>query len=211
MAKESGLAVLQLLPSLVKEARSLACTPISNYHVGVVGLGSSGRIFFGANIEFPGLPLHHTIHAEQFLITNLTLNAERGLNYMAVSAAPVATAVSFSKKFATPPISRSSSQTIVRIVIAVVWLIIMGTRRNSSPCPTFYRTGKVHRGSYMESAAYNPSLGPVQAALVAYVVGGGGDDYEKIVAAIGGERRGCSATGVRGKAAFADDFSQVRV
>lgn len=44
-------------------------------------------------------------------------------------------------------------------------------------------TGRVYRGSYMESAAYNPSLGPVQAALVAFVVGGGGG-YEGIVDAV---------------------------
>ncbi|KAG6431705.1 hypothetical protein SASPL_109788 [Salvia splendens] len=42
--------------------------------------------------------------------------------------------------------------------------------------------GKVYKGSYAESAAYNPSLGPVQAALVAYIARGGGD-YERIVAA----------------------------
>ena len=35
----------------------------------------------------------------------------------------------------------------------------------------------------MESAAYNPSLGPVQAALVAYIAGGG-DGYEEIVGAV---------------------------
>lgn len=42
--------------------------------------------------------------------------------------------------------------------------------------------GNVYKGSSVESAAYNPSLGPVQAALVAYVARGGGD-YERIVAA----------------------------
>nr|DAD44648.1 TPA_asm: hypothetical protein HUJ06_002878 [Nelumbo nucifera] len=43
---------------------------------------------------------------------------------------------------------------------------------------------KVYKGSYVESAAYNPSLEPVQAVLVAYVVAGGdgGGGYEKIVA-----------------------------
>lgn len=50
--------------------------------------------------------------------------------------------------------------------------------------------GKVYKGSYMESAAHNPSLGPVQAALVAYVVGGGGGGYEKIVAAVLVEKEG---------------------
>ncbi|KAA8519388.1 hypothetical protein F0562_013644 [Nyssa sinensis] len=44
--------------------------------------------------------------------------------------------------------------------------------------------GKIYRGSYMESAAYNPSLGPLQAALVAYVASGGGGGYDRIVAAV---------------------------
>ncbi|KAJ0090966.1 hypothetical protein Patl1_13449 [Pistacia atlantica] len=70
-AQKSGLTIHQLLPTLVKSAKTLARPPISNYHVGAVGLGSSGRIFFGGNIEFPGLPLHHSVHAEQFLVTNL--------------------------------------------------------------------------------------------------------------------------------------------
>ncbi|KAL8120233.1 hypothetical protein AgCh_017396 [Apium graveolens] len=35
----------------------------------------------------------------------------------------------------------------------------------------------------MESASYNPSLGPVQAALVAFVASGGGG-YDEIVAAV---------------------------
>lgn len=49
--------------------------------------------------------------------------------------------------------------------------------------------GKVYRGSYVESAAYNPSLLPVQAALVAYIAGGGGG-YERIVAAALVEKEG---------------------
>lgn len=43
--------------------------------------------------------------------------------------------------------------------------------------------GKIYKGSYMESAAYNPSLGPVQAAIVAYIVGGG-EGYERIVGGV---------------------------
>lgn len=35
--------------------------------------------------------------------------------------------------------------------------------------------GKVCSGSYMESAAYNPSLGSVQAALVVFLMNGGGN------------------------------------
>ncbi|KAL6221951.1 hypothetical protein ACLB2K_005343 [Fragaria x ananassa] len=88
MAKQSNLTVVQLLPSLVKSAQSLARVPISKFHVGAVGYGSSGRIFFGVNLEFPGLPLHYSVHAEQFLVTNLSIQSEPRLDYVAVSAAP---------------------------------------------------------------------------------------------------------------------------
>ncbi|KAJ4832997.1 hypothetical protein Tsubulata_005301 [Turnera subulata] len=67
---------------------TLARPPISNYHVCAVGRGSSGRIFFGSNLEFPGLPLHQSVHPEQFLLTNLFLNAEPSILNLAVSAAP---------------------------------------------------------------------------------------------------------------------------
>ncbi|KAF2325123.1 hypothetical protein GH714_022898 [Hevea brasiliensis] len=174
---------------------------------------------------------------------------------------PVATAVSFSRKFATPPISRSSSQTIVTVIIAGVaengdadkyeslshflphrfgpddlldknvalalephhnhlsflsdsnsnipnginsrvcddlkYEALEAANKSHAPysnCPSGVALmdceGKVYRGSYMESAAYNPSLGPVQAALVAYLVGGSGDGYEKIVAAVLVEKEG---------------------
>ncbi|KAL0374475.1 UNVERIFIED_CONTAM: Cytidine deaminase 1 [Sesamum radiatum] len=49
--------------------------------------------------------------------------------------------------------------------------------------------GNLYKGSYVESAAYNPSFGPVQAALVAYVARGGGG-YERIVAAALVEKEG---------------------
>ncbi|KAK1437600.1 hypothetical protein QVD17_03394 [Tagetes erecta] len=89
MAKSKNLTLPQLLPSLIKTAKNLARPPISNFAVGVVGLVSDGRIFLGANIEFTGLPLHHTIHGEQFLITNVAANAAGSkLLYIAVSAAP---------------------------------------------------------------------------------------------------------------------------
>ena len=63
MAASSGLTILQLLSSLIKLAQTLARPPISKFHVGAVGYGSSSRIFLGVNLEFPGLPLHHSVQA----------------------------------------------------------------------------------------------------------------------------------------------------
>ena len=37
---------------------------------GAVSLGASERIFKGVKLEFEGLPLNHSVHAEQFLVAN---------------------------------------------------------------------------------------------------------------------------------------------
>lgn len=62
-----------------------------------------------------------------------------------------------------------------------------------SGCPSgmalIDKDGVIYKGSYMESAAYNPSMGPAQAAIIAYMAaaaegGEGGGDYERIVGAV---------------------------
>lgn len=252
MAKQSGLKIPQLLPSLVKSAQGLARPPISKFHVGAVGLGSSGRVFFGVNLEFPGLPLHHSVHAEQFLVINLALNCESHLNYLAVSAAPCGHCRQF--------LQEVRSATEIEILVSSIepdsnshdyvplpqFLphrfgpedllekdvpLILESRFNGLSLPKestgnqngvahggdlekltraaldaanvshapyskclsgvalMDADGRIYKGSYMESAAYNPSVGPVQAAVIAYVAGGG-DGYEKIAAAVLVEKDG---------------------
>lgn len=254
MAKQSGQTVLQLLPSLVKSAQVLARPPISNYHVGAVGLGSYGRIFFGVNLEFPGLPLNHSVHAEQFLVTNLSLNAEPRLKYLAVSAAPCGHCRQFLQELRGAPdvkilitsdddekenkISNNCNNKDQEFTPLSHLLphrfgpddllekdvpLLLEPHRNGlsfcsdlcngkingdgyddlkyaaleavnmshapySRCPSGVALvdveGKIYKGSYMESAAYNPSLPPVQAAIVAYVASGGGGGYERIAGAV---------------------------
>ncbi|XP_010262173.1 PREDICTED: cytidine deaminase 1-like [Nelumbo nucifera] len=261
MAKESGLSVLQLLASLADSAKILARPPISNYSVGVAGLGSDGRIFLGVNLEFPGLPLHHSVHAEQFMIINAAINGETQLLYMAGSSAPCGHCRQFMQEMRNAPDikilitsttdnpsdSRESeaafrplseflpqrfgpedllhkdlplllephhngltfnedahhgavkangdgNQSFNRDVVysdddKLKWAALEAANESHAPysgCPSgvalMDTEGKVYKGSYTESAAYNPSLGPVQAALVAYVATGGGGGYDKIVA-----------------------------
>ncbi|KAK9071228.1 hypothetical protein SSX86_009796 [Deinandra increscens subsp. villosa] len=271
MAKSKGLTVPQLLPSLVKSAQSLARPPISNFHVGAVGLSSDGRIFSGANVEFPGLPLHHSIHAEQFLITNLAAHGGGPrLVYMAVSAAPCGhcrqflqelrrvcdTQIVITDRFQENPdykpissilpdpfgpfdlldqetplilekhdnqlsfkdhnkdhnkddkdrtflaqngnLSNGYSGSVVKNDGELKKKGLEAARESHAPysgCPCGVALmdceGKVYKGSYMESAAYNPSMMPVQAALVAYMVAGGGG-FDRIVAAVLVEKEGVS-------------------
>ncbi|XP_043703708.1 cytidine deaminase 1-like isoform X2 [Telopea speciosissima] len=270
MTKESGLSVLQLVPCLVKSAQKLARPPISKYHVGAVGLGSGGRIFLGANVEFPGLPLHHSIHAEQFLVTNAAIHGETQLKYIALSTVPCGHCRQFLQEI------RGASE--IKILVSSIENVGGGHQNGEDEDETFsFRPlstflphrfgpndlldrdvpllleprhnalsfidnnhennivigdincngdvadhekklkcaaleaaneshapysvspsgvalmdveGRIYKGSYMESAAYNPSLGPVQAALVGYVAAGGGGGYDRIVAGVLVEKEG---------------------
>ncbi|KAL3829975.1 hypothetical protein ACJIZ3_018777 [Penstemon smallii] len=255
MAQSLNLpSVIHLLPHLVQSAQSLARPSISNFHVAAVGLGSDGRVFIGVNLEFPGVPLHHSVHAEQFLLTNLAVNNCPRLLYLAVSAAPCGHCRQFFQElrhssslqilitnpdqkvnFDFNPLSQilpnpfgphdlldqehpllleehnngldllpynddhnhdlnklgngyckkyDFDETLLKNSA------LEAANNSHSPysgCPSGIALmdceGKVYKGSYVESAAYNPSLGPVQAALVAYVAGGGGG-YERIVAVV---------------------------
>lgn len=78
-AASEGVTDHKNLTKLIETARNnLAEAPIK---VGAVGRASSGQVYLGANVEFKGL----SIHAEQFLITNLALNSEPELTHLAIS------------------------------------------------------------------------------------------------------------------------------
>ncbi len=57
-------------------------------HCRAVGLGVSGRLYVGVNLEFARLPVNNSVHAEQFLVVNAVHHEERAITKMAVSAAP---------------------------------------------------------------------------------------------------------------------------
>ncbi|KAK7314343.1 hypothetical protein VNO77_32863 [Canavalia gladiata] len=239
MAQSSGKSVTQLLPSLVSSAQCLARIPISKFPVAAVGVGASGRIFVGVNVEFPGLPFHHTIHAEQFLVTNLAINAESRLESFAVSAAPCGHCRQFLQEIRDAsdiqllitsqnppqltPLSHFLSDPFgphdllpkgVPLLLephhnalflpsnlnypnAKLKLAALEAANHShapysvspSGVALLDSQGNLYKGSYIESAAYNPSLGPLQAALIAFISSGGGD-YDEIVAAVLVEKEG---------------------
>lgn len=247
LEESSALPLPQLLLSLASSAQSLARPTISNFPVAAVGLGSSGRIFVGVNLEFPGLPLHQTIHAEQFLLTNLSLNAEPRLESFVVSAAPCGQCRQFLQELRDAPnikllIASDESRDFTPLskflshrfgphdLLPDDVPLLLEPRHNGlsileethdlangyiaseelktaaleaankshapysgSPSGVALMDdgGKIYKGSYMESAAFNPSMGPVQAALVAFLAGGG-EKYEEIVAAVLVEKKGAT-------------------
>lgn len=275
----SRLGVEPFLASLAKPTADLARAPISKFQVGAVGLGVSGRIFLGVNLEFPKLPLNHSVHAEQFLVANALQHGEKRLVFIAVSAAPCGHCRQFlqelrdaenirllitdgkdpqvrplsyflphrfgpddlmSRNFPLLLESRSNDLILVNSAMSEINFDISREETNEdlaekdskqrdllkeasfgawlrdnkhslvdlklaafaaanasyapySRCPSgaslVTRKGQVYSGSYIESAAYNPGLPALQAAIVAFICGGGGA-YDEIDTVIIVERKG---------------------
>jgi cytidine deaminase len=85
---ETGLDAHAVILASLEWARRWARASLSNFEVGAAALGNSGRLYLGANIEFLGLPLSQTIHAEQSAIAHAWAHEESGLCLIATSAAP---------------------------------------------------------------------------------------------------------------------------
>ncbi|ERN16451.1 cytidine deaminase 1 isoform X1 [Amborella trichopoda] len=271
---ETGLSDPDLLCALVHDTQSQARPPISNYPVAAVALGSSGRIFAGVNLEFPGLPLHHSVHSEQFLLANAAHNNEPSVKLIAISSAPCGHCRQFFQELRDAssveiiiaaagedcnpqPLSyflphrfgpddllssdvpllldchnnrlqfldkpdheeeneelRFSKEITHRETVAnnddlchnglcngnindveefdnlkkAALKAANGAHAPYSRCPSgvalMTADGGVYAGGYIESAAYNPSLGPLQAALVAFVAAGRGGYGELVRAAL---------------------------
>eukprot|EP00879_Flechtneria_rotunda_P021481 GHRR01022638.1.p1 GENE.GHRR01022638.1~~GHRR01022638.1.p1 ORF type:complete len:295 (+),score=84.05 GHRR01022638.1:578-1462(+) len=88
LQQAAGCSMDSLLLQILDEASHASRPCISQYRVGAVGLGGSGAVYIGANLEFPNNPLNQSVHAEQFLMANLVLHQERELHSIAISAAP---------------------------------------------------------------------------------------------------------------------------
>ena len=87
---EIGTLMMRLLPV----AQQYAVVPISHYQVGAVAAGmpepGSGAcsLYLGANFEFVNSALSFSVHAEQAATNNAWLNGEKGIQALAISAAP---------------------------------------------------------------------------------------------------------------------------
>lgn len=90
------MTIEQLMVVLLPFAAERARAPVSGFQVGAVAMGmppvddakAAGALYLGANLEFAGLPLSMTVHAEQAAVNNAMLNNEQGLLMLAVTAAP---------------------------------------------------------------------------------------------------------------------------
>ena len=88
LAGDRGIAVESLMLELLPGAAAFAHPPISRFRVGVVARGLSGALYAGANYEIDGQVLGFTVHAEQSAFANAWMAGERGIDRLAVTAAP---------------------------------------------------------------------------------------------------------------------------
>ncbi|GMH39076.1 hypothetical protein BSKO_06974 [Bryopsis sp. KO-2023] len=228
----------QLLRALIEPAGNLARPPISGFHVGALGLGGSGAIFVGVNLEFKGLALGQSVHAEQFLLANALKHGETRLECVALSAAPCGHCRQFYTElgcsdsirflFGSGPQTDFTLSELLphcfgpedlleevgpyllekqsnRVRLSQTAAGVVESRKNDSifaaaavkglaeaeqcyvpytKCPSavalITSTGAVATGGCIESAAYNPTLPPLQSAIVNAIVDGM-SSYDNIV------------------------------
>lgn len=73
---------------LLELAREFARPPISDFNVGALAIGASGKCYLGANMEFSGVPLHASLHAEQSAVLNAWGHGESMIQSLIVSETP---------------------------------------------------------------------------------------------------------------------------
>jgi cytidine deaminase len=216
LGRETGLDRDPLILECLVWARRWARPPVSNYHVGAAVLGGSGTLYFGANLEFVGLPLCETVHAEQAAIVHAWVSGETQLQALAASAAPCGFCRQFMLELPEPrppilvpggpatsldallpahfgPVDLGRAPTLL---VAgphglqlghehgpdpLVEFALAAANRSSAPYTESFAAvglatasdGQTFAGSVAESVAYNPTLGPMQAAMIALHMQGG--------------------------------------
>lgn len=211
ISMDMRITVEQLMLKLVPLAQTFARAPISNFDVGAVGLGRSGAIYLGTNLEFIGQALNQTVHGEQFLIARAMQCGEVGLAAIAVSAAPCGHCRQFLRelngadelaiydesgqrhvlpallpRFLSPidlgveEALLSSSPHNIKIDTAPMLVQRAAEAARMSYAPysnspsgvALLVDGLIYQGSYAENVAFNPSLSPLQGALVEVIADG---------------------------------------
>ncbi len=210
-----SLAIDQLMLDLIPLAKTLAIPPISNFFVGVVALGASGGLYFGANYEFPGHALTFSVHGEQAATTQALSNGEKGIEMLAISAAPCGYCRQFLNELTTASTLRiilpntpvTSLTSLLPAAFGPIDLGVTGglmspqshnmtlatstnddvvraaldaANRSYAPYSASYAgvalktsDGSIVTGSVAENAAFNPSMSPLEAAIVNLVIGAG--------------------------------------
>ncbi len=218
----TGVEDLMLLA--LTAAREIAHPPISDFHVGSVGLeAETGNLVLGGNVEFPGTHLGYTVHGEGFVFTR-AFSRGTSIKTIAIGEAhPCAHCRQYLSEFAATRDLVLIDPLGHRLTMAQLYpwpfdpdylgetgavpgkklwslaaddqlLREAGERAHTpySKCPgavvLTLNDGSRVRGSAIESVAFNPTMGPLQAALIDLIAHG--RSYDEIVSARLGTVRG---------------------
>ena len=183
---------------MLKKAQALAVCPISGFSVGAVGKGASGSLYLGFNMEFPGVELQHTVHAEQAVLALAHAAGENALVELEVTHAPCGHCRQFLRELASDlmvvlPTGRYSLDQLLPHSFGPDDLGVSGGMLSTARAVTGLSGVELARacaerswapysklraavavrcgehwfgGSYLENAAFNPSLNPAQYALI---------------------------------------------
>ncbi|MFC0229321.1 cytidine deaminase [Serratia aquatilis] len=224
---DNGLA-FALLPL----AAACSLTPISQFHVGAIARGTSGNLYFGANMEFSGAPMQQTVHAEQCAVTHAWLRGETRLVSVTVNYTPCGHCRQFMNELNTGTALLINLPTRAQATLGdylpysfgpqdleinqllmdpvdhgfqlaledeLAKAALDAANRSHAPYSKAHsgvalegEDGTIYAGRYAENAAFNPSLPPLQAALVLMNISGG--DCQKIRRAVLAEAEGAILT-----------------
>ncbi len=198
LTNKLNLSESELCFALLPLAASLAHVPLSDFHVGAIVKGLSGTLYFGANIEFEGVAIGQTIHAEQAAFNNAWMNGESGISDIFVSASPCGHCRQFLNEITTSDNltvwvegkEKTDLKTLLPQDFGPQDLSIQAALMSNQPIDNHIcletafsrsyspytqspsavaitmKNGKQYVGSYAENAAFNPSLPPLQSALI---------------------------------------------
>ncbi len=202
----SEMSDADLRITLLPLAAAFAYVPISNFYVGALARGLSGRIYFGGNMEFAKTQMGQTIHAEQAAISHAWMKGEKGISDITVNYSPCGHCRQFMNELTTAqsimiqlpkrdanslqyylPESFGPSDLGIKSVLmhendhgyqsedtsSLGQFAIKALNHSYAPYSNNLsgvalssKSGKQYIGSYAENAAFNPSLPPLQVALI---------------------------------------------
>lgn len=216
----SEMSDADLRVALLPLAAAYAYVPISKFYVGAIVRGLSGRLYFGGNMEFAGVQLGQTIHAEQAAISHAWMKGEEGLADITVNYSPCGHCRQFMNELNTSqtlsiqlpqreekslqyylPESFGPSDLGIESALmanadhgktsddeALVQQALRALNRSYAPYTANLSGvalqtsgGNQYLGAYAENAAFNPSLPPLQVALIQVRMAG--EEFETIESA----------------------------
>ncbi|UXH99943.1 cytidine deaminase [Photobacterium sp. TY1-4] len=206
LLEQTQLSDSELRVALLPIAAAYSVAPISNFFVGAIVRGQSGRLYFGANMEFLGTGLSQTVHAEQSAISHAWVKGETGISDITINYSPCGHCRQFMNELTTAqelivqfpereaktlqeylpesfgPADLNITEALMTQVNhgltteateALITAACQAANRSHAPYSNSFggvalkaKDGRIFIGMYAENAAFNPSLPPLQVALI---------------------------------------------